>query len=50
MALGAISLTIGVGVDGGFIDWAVEKEGRWPRPEELHDELLEFRDATLVDQ
>ncbi len=50
MTYGAISLTIGLGLDGGFIDWGSENSDRWPRPDELERAILNLRGATLVDQ
>lgn len=45
--MGTLSVTIGIGLDGGFVDWATD---HWPTPDELVDDMVALRHFTLVDQ
>lgn len=51
MQLGTLSLSIGLGLDGSWVDLADQTvRGRWPQPPEMSPIARSFRPATIVDR
>lgn len=51
MRYGRISLSIGIGLDGGWVDWFGGSMAKnWPAPPELHEIDIANRHLTIVDK